>query len=1136
MPGGGKPTRPVLPAAAIVVAACLALSVLSAPAWAAAADYGTLRKFLTARMFCEAYLEVLNLELASKDEDPKLTKLKKELLPGTRKEAEKRAKLNPDDTGVFTILADVEFQEGRLDEAARRISTARQGNPNALTHHIFAKILFQKGNVTQAFDEMEKALQADPSSEVIFDDFQFLYNCKNYGVASAKRLAAGAGFPRRATPLAGGDAADQGPENPFENDPTAPPDVIRPPDSRPGQDPLQIAQPPKVTPPVDSLPDEPDPGEGPLPDEPDPDEPGPDEPGPDGPGPDQPVVAPAPTPVAVPAEDPEKKKLKEADYWFEQARKKFEAGDFANAEETLAKAEGIYPGLPGRAELKQQIDGRKTLEKEYQFGKTLYDSEKFDLAREPILKAYESNPEKFAEATFYLGKIYILGSEKDLKKARQYFEKFLGNPHVNRELKRDVEWVMIGILTDDQEYEEAYRRFGEFTERETEYAKNQRTYWRLKYTLWYRHFQTEVHIGLGLFLGAFLLVFLLMVVPSLGILVFDPLKRAQGAFENQQHEKAVGIAEDALRRGKQPIQVQRQLLEICVQSHFTLRNFVKCQDHARQLLNLFADNPIAWRYLAKASLETNDTSEEAVTMYETLYRQNPENKEYLPILARHYAAHKVYTVETMEIMYAAFQTDPDDAGNALALAEAYVQNKRMGDEVIAVLEAALRHKPEQGEFRELLARNYSKKGMYAEAARECLAILQGNINNMGIHVVYTSSMKKMNMLDEAILQYEDFLQKHPGNAQLAEIITGLRKELEAASPGGGIPIAPTEELSPFSDDLLVDGMGDLGAGPLPAGSPGGDVEGFVEPPPEGFVHPDKPTPIPDFMKTSEDAAPAANVPAAGETGEPVTAPPLPETPLPEITPGEEDEVDKLLAIPTLDPFAEEGGGLIEPEGIGPVVPPPSETPAPPPKKARDLLTPPPTPAGRSGKAAVPPATPAGQSGNAPASSSAAAGNSGRIPLSHTRPAAADSVPPLGGGSSAPAGKAPSPPSPKGPGAGEQDLGKARDLAKRNKWDEVVALLAPVFATRRDRATGILLADAYLKQKKPELANEIVQALEVDRELMPEEVKDILYRVGVALEDARLPDQARALYDLICNVDINYRDAFDRSDRLYNRKK
>jgi len=52
-------------------------------------------------------------------------------------------------------------------------------------------------------------------------------------------------------------------------------------------------------------------------------------------------------------------------------------------------------------------------------------------------------------------------------------------------------------------------------------------------------------------------------------------------------------------------------------------------------------------------------------------------------------------------------------------------------------------------------------------------------------------MKKMNMLDEAVLQYEEFLQKHPGNAQLAEIITGLRKALEQ-SPSGNGALAPPD--------------------------------------------------------------------------------------------------------------------------------------------------------------------------------------------------------------------------------------------------------------------------------------------------------------------------------------------------------
>jgi len=703
---------------------------------AAPVDYSSLKKFLAGRMYCEAYLEVLNLELARKEEDPKLTKLKKELLRNARQETEKRAKINPDDTTVFTILGDIDFQEGKQDEAAKHISTARQGNPTALTHYVFAKILFQKGNVNQAFDEMEKALQADPASEVIFEDFQFLYNCKNYGVFSAKRLAGNAGFPRRSTPIAADSLAAKPPDNPFENDPTEPPDVVLPPEPvPPGKYPLLTANPPVK--PLKT-------GPGPNPDNPEP-EPGPEEPNPgenpfpDNVPPNEPVVQPATKTVLAPpvetTEDPEKKKLKDADYWFEQAKKKFEFGDYPSAEETLAKAEGIFPGLPGRDELKKKIFEKQKIDKEYKYAKTLYESEKYDLARESIQKAYDENPKKYAEATFYLGKIYILGSEKNLKKAKEYFQKFLGNPDMNPELKRDVEWVMIGILTDDQNYDEAYVRFNEFVDRENEYAKNQRTYWRLKYTLWYHQYKTGIHIGIGIFLGAFVLVFILMIVPSLGILVFDPLKRTQAAFEAQKFDKAAGIAEDALRRGKQPIQIQRQLLEICVQSHFSLRNFVKCQDHAKQLLTLFPDNQIAWKYLAKAFLETSDNSQEAISMYETLYKQNPENKEYLPALARYYATNKVYTVETVEIMLAYFLTDPNDQCNVIALAEAFVQNKKMGDEVIGVMEAALKQKPDQTDFRELLARNYSKKGMYAEASRECMKILEVNINNMGIHVV-----------------------------------------------------------------------------------------------------------------------------------------------------------------------------------------------------------------------------------------------------------------------------------------------------------------------------------------------------------------------------------------------------------------
>ena len=78
-------------------------------------------------------------------------------------------------------------------------------------------------------------------------------------------------------------------------------------------------------------------------------------------------------------------------------------------------------------------------------------------------------------------------------------------------------------------------------------------------------------------------------------------------------------------------------------------------------------------------------------------------------------------------------------------------------------------------------------------------------------------------------------------------------------------------------------------------------------------------------------------------------------------------------------------------------------------------------------------------------------------------------------------------------------------------------------------------DAYFTDK-PEMALEIIQTLDIDPEMMSEEVKDVIYNTALALENNKNYSQALKLYDLICNADINFRDAFDRSDRLYVKMK
>ncbi|HPW58246.1 MAG TPA: hypothetical protein PLK58_06380 [Candidatus Rifleibacterium sp.] len=85
-------------------------------------DYASLRKFLTAKMYGEAYNEILRLELTRDEADPKLEKLKIDLLEPTRERLAKQARVSPDDPAIFTILADIAFHQGKLDEATSHIN------------------------------------------------------------------------------------------------------------------------------------------------------------------------------------------------------------------------------------------------------------------------------------------------------------------------------------------------------------------------------------------------------------------------------------------------------------------------------------------------------------------------------------------------------------------------------------------------------------------------------------------------------------------------------------------------------------------------------------------------------------------------------------------------------------------------------------------------------------------------------------------------------------------------------------------------------------------------------------------------------------------------------------------------------
>lgn len=1034
-------------------------------------DYSTLRKFLAARMYGEAYMELLRHELAKDESDPKLEKLRSDLLDSTEKRLIKQARISPDDPAIFTILADISFHKGKLDDASDYITKALQNKSGPIANYVFAKILFKKGNVGQAFDQMGNVLESMPDSPVVFADFQFLYSCKSYGVPTAKKIVKNTNFIRRATPIAGDDNLVEAPESPFENDPTTPPAVIQP--TQTGGDIADLSNPID-----DAIITEDEPiDDAPLPDELE--TPALD----DLPGDltDTPIERPVPilqpvqaaaTNTAEEEVDAEAERIKKAEYWLNQANRQFENRNYEDAKSNLQKATELYSEIPGKEEVKEKLNLKFDLFSRYKIAKGLFDNEKYEQALPTIEEAYNEEPAKFKEAPFYIGKIYLLKPEPNREKALDNFEIVLNNKDLEPMLKRDIEWTKLEILFELGRYEEAEKLFQDFDKNEQDFAKNQVDYNQIKYGIWYQLNKLWVNIGLGIFAVMFLIVFALQLLPALTLAFLKPENLARRAFNKKNYSKATNMVEKALVK-KLPIQVEKEMLEIAVKAHFELKNFVKCQDHSKELLEKFPGSSVAWAFLAKASIACNDSSTEAISMYETIYKENPEKSEYLPILAKHYAKTRNYTVEAMGTLFTFYQAGTDDPEIVIALSEGYVQNRSMGNEVITVLEESLKHE-DRTEFRELLARNYAKSGRYADASRECLMVLNENLSNMGIHVVYSSSMKKLNMLDEAINQYQAFLQRSPGNEQLLEILSGLKKDSEMSF---------TKE--PTSNDLpemnnFDDGMGfaelpepDL---PPPGLSPEEiDIEGFVEPPPDGFELPEEGIPLPDFLKEENDSE-------SIESPKQIPSP---------------DSISDLAMDPTelseLDPFAESDPLFDEfaeelPEELG--GPGKLEEPA--------FFSPPPAPAMES-------------------------------PMNHDD-FSTDELPIP---QSAPVES--STPSHVASESFEQ-LSKARELSSKQKWSEVVEILNPIYASERSREVGLLLANALLEKKEPVMAMEIVDTLDIDPEIMGEDIKDILYRTGLMLESGKKYDEALRMYDTICNADINYKDAFDRSDKIYSQKK
>ncbi len=1059
----------------------LIIVLFSGLCYADNSDYQTLRTFMSAQMYGEAYNELMQRELSGLMLDSKLRSLKIDLLERTNLKLQKQAKVSPDDAAIFTILADIAFQKGDYDRASMYIGTALSNNGKAMANYVSAKILFRKGNISQAFDQMSKVLEAMPESPVVFNDFQFLYNCKQYGVATAKKITKDCNFLIRSTPIAYDNDEVEVPVSPFENDPTIADGGSDFSDYNTGSDTEEdyvdrgdidvnddLAELSKIDTSsaskkekektikenteikdektqIVAKTDKKETNSSKASDEFDFDDDGLDFDEPE----EKEVLKPKEEEIEIKEEkDPEEEKIKKADELLASAKAKFKDGDVDTALSNLKELDQIYPNYPGKSELETKVKYDKHIKDIYKEAIGYYESEDYEKALKLLKEAYNYKPAMFPEAPFFIGRCYLLKKDPDYDQALKYFEIVIPDNNVGSEIKRDILWTKLEILYDQEKYAEAKEIYDYFEEKENEFLVNQPDYKRFRYGLWLHLYMIWIVLASSLFLAVIVFVFVLQFLPDLALIGGDPLTNAQKAFAAGKYTKAIKYAEKALLK-KQPIQRDRQLREVLVQSYFAIKNYEKCQLHAKNILKDFPENTIAWGHLAKASIELEDTSNEAIRTYEELYKSDPSRRELLPLLAHHYVKTKDLSPASIEIMQDYLRDKPDDTEVIIALADGYVNNRTMNEDIVPILNNAIKLK-DKLEYRELLARTFSKCGMYEEAARECVNVLKRSINNVGIHVVYTSSMKKLKQVPKAIAQYKEFIQSNPGNNQLVEILNGLKKE-------EGDTSSPVEEVASIFDSLGMPGMDD-------------------EPEAEPDLPPVAQTPVPDFLASSvtKKEEPQQNTVSTNIDGV--------------------GNVELPDSIQTMNPFADgEDDPLFDgfdteelPEELGGTARPPVET-----AKSLDSLI---------------------DNFN---NTTGKEYNEDLAPIRNIAPKASPSTGTL---------------------ELAEKIDKAKDLSYTRQWDRVIELLSPEFASVRNKDAGMLLVNAWLGNNKPEMALEIIQTLDIDPEMMSDEVKDMMYRAAIALENNKNYSQALKLYDTICNADINFRDAFDRSDRLYVKMK
>ena len=78
----------------------------------------------------------------------------------------------------------------------------------------------------------------------------------------------------------------------------------------------------------------------------------------------------------------------------------------------------------------------------------------------------------------------------------------------------------------------------------------------------------------------------------------------------------------------------------------------------------------------------------------------------------------------------------------------------------------------------------------------------------------------------------------------------------------------------------------------------------------------------------------------------------------------------------------------------------------------------------------------------------------------------------------------------------------------------------------------LLVTCYLRKGLLDLAYEQYKLVRYDQEMMPDEVKELTYSLARAFEEKGKFKESLEVYNIICKVDIGYKDVFDKFEELH----